>query len=160
MFKILQIKNERKRFDLIYHSSVKSNFFIFSFVFLEKLGKTQIAFEIIWPLPIFQRFCCQCPLINYFSHCIKTTESNRNVKFEFKFSLANCNKWYNEGGLWTSRKRKPTLQFHLFTFVEPLTAPLLQEKFALLILSWLFGTTCIGIHKRKLQKKFLCTIIG
>ena len=38
---ILQ-KNERKIFDLIYHSSKKSNFFIFSFVFLEKLGKHKL----------------------------------------------------------------------------------------------------------------------
>ena len=38
---ILQ-KNERKRFDLMYHSSIKSNFFIFSLVFLEKLGKQKL----------------------------------------------------------------------------------------------------------------------
>ena len=39
---ILQ-KNKQKRFDLMYHSSNKSIFFIFSFVFLEKLGKKLLS---------------------------------------------------------------------------------------------------------------------
>ena len=53
-------KNERKRFDLIYHSSNKSNFFIFLFVFLGEVRKTKIAFEIIWPL--LSRYVYLCVL--------------------------------------------------------------------------------------------------
>ena len=41
--------NERKRFDLIYHNSNKSNFHFFVRFFGE-VRKTKIAFEINWPL--------------------------------------------------------------------------------------------------------------
>ena len=41
-------KNERKRFDLMYHSSNKSIFFLFFIGFFGEVRKTKIAFKIIW----------------------------------------------------------------------------------------------------------------
>ena len=66
----------------------KSNFLIFLFIFLKKLKKTQIAFEITWPLPFTFEDQWSNALRHYpFLHCkVQVQMAAKNHDFYYIFS--------------------------------------------------------------------------